>query len=390
MGLLDRKREVAIRQESTPGTAIALTSSHVLVRPRKATRPRLAPRSFDPDEAHAYPDMRPLRMGIQECSMEMGYQLRAPGDLTSAPAVSPIFESALWQRFQIWKVTIGTITSGPFQNMESFAAAPSGATGVVWMDTADGTTTLYYYELTGTVADGDTITGDTSGASATVSGAPSENGNLFRQSDSGFEAGEALHHVTAAWFNDGAMVRMRGALSEMAVELKNAEPAIVTHQFLGVFDDDTDTDLFGVETYPEESVNAPLWQGIGFFLDSYQPVDTTSMRLRFPVGLALREDAQEADGVKFCGYDRGAPQIDFSPGFVKKAVHPYLQNFRQGTTVYLKFLWGTAAGAIWEFHAPAVQFTQADPDDRAPGLAVLSNTVRCTGSKNDSAFLWQR
>lgn len=391
MGLRARKRQVAVQTEATPGTAGTLVGADVSLRVKEATSPQLRPRMYDPDEVQEYPDSRPLEPGISEVTVDAMYTLRGPGDLTSSPAAKAWLESALFSELDVKKATIGSVTSGPFVNLEVVTGAPSGGTGLVWLDTADGASVIYFLPLTGAIANGDTLTGAESGATVTLSGAPTEAGHLYRQSDSNFGAGDPLHHATVGFLLDGAAIVARSALSELSMECVNGQPVTMSHSFLGVLESDADKALFDKSAgYPEAAVKAPRFQGVNLLLDAYAPEDAVSMRLSFPVGLALREDIQKADGIRFCGYQRSAPQIVFAPAFVKKAAYDGFTKLTGGETFYLKFGWGTLDGSTWEVHAPEAQFEEVTGPTNREGLAEVSNTVRCAGKRNNSIFLWSR
>ena len=78
------------------------------------------------------------------------------------------------------RIAIGAITGGPFQHGELLDASTAGSgAGRVIFDTHNGSTEIYYEVLGTTIGSGETLTGQSSGATATTSSTTTNEGYAF-------------------------------------------------------------------------------------------------------------------------------------------------------------------------------------------------------------------
>ena len=88
---------------------------------------------------------------------------------STAPNWDVFLRACGMRRETLYKVTIGAVTGGPFRHGETITQTSTSATAKVFLDTHNGTTTLYVYSVVGTEDNSNIWTGGTSGATATPS-----------------------------------------------------------------------------------------------------------------------------------------------------------------------------------------------------------------------------
>lgn len=384
------KREFAFKQEVTPGTAEALTSAEVLIRIEDSSTVEPDIEVIETNEVQASSSRRPNLTGRKILGIPINYILRGPNSLANAPAANRLFECAMLLATALKRVPIGAITTGPFQDGESFTAAPSAATGRVFRSTANGATELKYFVLTGIVADNDVLTGAVSGATVTVSDPPTDYGRVYRFVDSDFGALDTRHHITAQYLLDGYQWTARGVLGDMTMNFRNGHPCRISQRLIGAFESHSDLALYGVSTYPEQSVAAPRFLGAELYLGSYKPTDIVEFSLELQTGAEAREDANSssADGVLYADYQRAAPVARFDPAFVKAATKDWFGDLVAGSTFAMRWKLGSAAGMIWEFFADQAQLNTVGVGARG-NLATAPLEIRLCGTNNDELFIWQ-
>lgn len=384
------KREFAVEKETTPGTAETLVSGDVAVRIRSGDTIEPDFESIDTQEVQGTSSKRPYLIGRRIQGFRVSYLMRGPGDLVTPPAIQDMLEASMLLGTALKKISIGTISSGPFQDGETITGGTSSAEGVVFRDTSDGASELKYYVTSGAFQDAETITGSTSGASATSSSDPADNGRVFRLTDSTFGGSDSKHHVTAGLYQDGFQWTARGALANLSMAFRNGHPCIVTQDYTGALASTGDAGLFGVTAYPEESVAAPRFLNASLKLGAYSPIDVVDFSLEFPINPEAREDANDssADGVLYADYERDHPRIRFDPGMVTAATYDYFSNMFAGSTFAMEWQLGSTAGSIWTFYADEAQFAELGAGARRNIATVPLEVILC-GVNNDEIFIWQ-
>lgn len=392
MGRTNR-REFAFKQEATPGVAETIASSDVFVKVERDVVPAPDVEQIDLNEAQATSDPQLGLTGRSVLDFPVQYVLRAPGDLVTAPAIAPLIEAAMFDGAAAKSVNIGSVTSGPFVAGEVITSDGAGSpTGLVLQETADGASLIPYIPLTGTIGSTETITGGTSGATATTSAGEADAGYAFRPADSDFEAGSSLHHGTMKYLQDGVMFEARGVLGDLEASFRNGHPCRINQRLLGAFSNHGDQALFGVTAYPEASVSPPRFLAATLRMGAYSPTDIVEFTLTADNGLNIREDANDnsADGVRFAGYGDKSLTVSFDPALPKPSTKDIFQELKDGTAFSMEWTLGSLgpAGERWTFSAPKAQFESIGLGDR-DRLATAPMTIRLTGDNNNSLLIWQ-
>src|SRR5690606_9669610 len=77
--------EIAVKQETTPGTFAAPSASDVVVRPRNEPTLNVTAEQIDLDEMHGSSYTSRILTGIKSLELGFSYALRGPGDLVTVP-----------------------------------------------------------------------------------------------------------------------------------------------------------------------------------------------------------------------------------------------------------------------------------------------------------------
>jgi len=385
--------QLAVEQEATPGTAIAIAAADVLTRIRSGY-------TFSPDvemiELEEVSDVGTTVAAVagrKQITFSVSYNLRGPGDTSTDPTIVDLWEAAVLTGAEAFESTVGVISGGPFVSGETVTGT-GGGTGMVLQDTSTGDTTLPHLVLSGTLDDADTLTGSTSGATATQSGAAAGVGYCFRPAD--WETG-AAHHCTVEGIRGGTtsttsyVIAGRGCLADINWAFSNGGPCVVSQNFVGAISNTANKETYTVTSYPEESTTVPRFLNAALSINSVQPTGINEVVIDYPTNPALVTDANSAlaDGVLYADYNRALPTITLTFDQVQTGTYDYFADFEAGTTRSFQMTHGSASGALWTFSAPNVQFRSIEVTEREPNRAAWAVTLGCTGTKNEELLIWQ-
>jgi hypothetical protein len=384
------KRQFAAKVETTPGTAETITSSEVLVRIRDGDTIEPNFEAIDSQEVQATSSKRPNLIGRRTLGFKVSYLLRGPGGLSTDPAAKPLLEASMLKGYDLQKISIGAITTGPFVDGETITGGTSAATGRVFRNTANGASEIKYFALTNTFQSGEVITGGTSTATATTSSTPSANGMVFQPADSDFGVSDSKHHVTAKLLQDGYQWTARGCLADLTMQFRNGHPCTISQSFLGAYSSSGDEALLTLATYPEESVAAPRFLNASLKFGVYSPSDVVDFSLEYPISPEAREDANDSagDGVRFADYQREHPRLRLDPAMVSAATYNYFSTMFAGTTFAMEWVLGSTSGSTWTFYADTAQFVNLGAGARR-NLATVPLEIILCGTNNNELYIWQ-
>jgi len=381
-------RQLACKKEATPGTVEAsIAAADITFKVTDDSRVNVRGEPIETGEVQANSSSRPVAIGSKIFEAEARAILRAHvTPLTAAPYTNPLFEMAMFVRRQIKQITIGAVTGGPFKNNEIIRVAGVDR-GVVFRDTS--ATPLKYYVIAGAIANLDVITGATSGATATASGAPIDQGQLYMLSDSDFEVGiDTLHHYTIESVNGKFFKKGRGCLGQMSMEFRVGDYCKLRSQILGAWESQGDRTPYTV-TYAEDGagVVTPKFTQATLFLEAYQPTDIVDFGLSIPLGLELRLDANHAaeGGVRLADYQRqnDPPIVTFDPAMVGATTYDFYTKYKAETTFAMRWQLGTK----FFFYADECQFVDVGEESRR-SLQTVPLQVRLCGKTNNELQIY--
>ena len=382
--------EFAVELEATPGTAETIVVGDVLVKIRDGYTITPDQELIDLDEVSSVSTQPAAVIGRRGVTFAVDYVLRGPGDLTTDPAVSDLWLSALFTGAQASTIAIGAIAGGPYFAGETITGTTSAGTGLVLQRTADSALTIPYLPLTGALVTTETLTGSESAATSTSSAGPIDGGYAFRPAD--WQTGTG-HHVTCKAFRDGYQWTGRGCLSDLSFAMNNGGPCIVTQNFLGALTAQGDAALFGVTTFPESTVVVPKFLNATIVFGTFSPNGIVDVNINWPTNPTFVEDANDpaGDGIVFTDYNRDIPTVSLEVDQELAATYDFFGNMQAGTLQNFELTHGAggAAGSRWTFSCDKAQFRSIGVGNRDPQRATFIIELGLTGSNNEELLIWQ-
>lgn len=186
MPLLTAKKQLAAAVEATAGSAPAGFPTAA----QAATLP--ANLSVSPDvEKFAQDFVRDSATALKETvgkkagGIEFECDLKGTTDglhATGAPNYSKFLKGVGFEEVEIQNIAIGAVTSGPFRHGETITQTTTAATATVFMDTHNGAAEIYVDKdsVTGSPNNSAVWTGQDSGATATPTAVPADEGFGWR------------------------------------------------------------------------------------------------------------------------------------------------------------------------------------------------------------------
>jgi hypothetical protein len=370
--MLSRRRQLAAKVESVEGTAETLAAADAKL---LAYNPKV---SFDAEMFTRDPVRASLShigkvTGKRPASLGFRMELRGSGTATTEPEWSKLLKSCGFQLNVLNVISIGTITSGPFQHGETITGTGSSATGRVVIKTLTGTATLYFVALTGTFQSGEVITGATSGATATTSSLPTAAGKEWKPLS---YYTNNVASLTMATYEDGMRKLITGARGKVKFGFKSGEPVMMDFAFSGV--EGGITDLALLTGIVHESSVPPAFLSAAFSIDAVA-AKVGEMDIDIASRLVARDDIQSARGLlSFIISDREIVG-SFNPEMLLAATHDFHTKWFNNTEMILDFVVGSTTGSKFRFYGPKVQYNKVDDEDR-DGLQLAKCTFDFNGT----------
>lgn len=355
MPKLQRVRQLAAKIESSEGVAESLagTDAKLLVYEPKV--------KFDVGMFQRNPARSSLAQltripGLKKGTLTARCEIRGSGTNTTAPAWYTLLRACGFGEHTVKSISIGAITSGPFQHWEVVTGGTSSATGRVVFRTANGASSLLLVVLTGTFQNSETLTGATSGATATTASTASDYGKGLKPS---YDIA-VVPSLTMAVYNDGIAHKLRGCRGKSKLSFKNGEPAFIDFEFMGAFVSTSDAALLSIT---HETTVPPVFLSAAATLDSFSPI-FSEIELDLAQTVALRESANDSSGLLSTVVTAREPVAKLNPEVDSVANYPIFAEWFAATERRLDFSLGSSSGNRFRFHAPKLQILDVDDADR--------------------------
>ncbi len=377
--------QLAIEQETTPGTAETPAAANVVVKVREGFvfEPEVESVVIDTvSDVDSKDGSVPTRLTQR---IDVGYPLIGPGDLVTPPAIAPFFEAAMFNGADALAATVDVVVSGgPFLAGEIITGSVSSDTGMVLQDAANGATVVYYVPVVGDLVDDDIITGSTSGATATINGAPADHGYAFRPASIEDYTAQA-HHCTLWGIiggGTGKAYKARSCLADLNLEFTDGGPCWASQTFLGAHIGVADQATFTLSNgYPEATNVIPQHKNNGMLWNYITPVIVGAVSVSIPTGITLLTDTTtgSSSGILYANYAKSAPTVSFQMGQVPVATYDWEADAAAMAKRSFEFTLGSTEGLKWRVAAPAAQITSLTPID-IEGIAGYQVELQLCGS----------
>ena len=370
MSMLIRKRQLAAKIEAVEGTAETLLAADAGILVNFSPKASYDPQMYQRDPVRASLTKMGKLAGKRSAGMDFSIELKGSGSITVEPEWMRLIKACGFASNALKKISIGAITSGPYQHGEVITGQTSGATGRVVIKTSNGTTTLYFVALSGTFETGEVITGGTSGATATASTDPVSAGFEIKPISS------AVVSLTMGLFEDGIRKVLKGCRGTVKFNFKIGEPATLDFSFKGVESGVADAPMLtGVsfdETVPPVLLNAVMsCDGVSLNIGEME-VDVANT-------LASKDKIDDAKGILSFMITGRDMQGSFNPEMVPVATHDFFSKWFSNTPMVVDLAYGEADGNKFRFYAPGIIYNKVDDGDR-DGIQLAQTSFDLTGS----------
>ncbi len=378
--MLRRKRQLAAKIESVEGVAetLAAQDAKLLI-----VDPKFNPdfKLFERNPVRANLSKMGKLTGTRSAGITFQLELRGSGTATVAPEWSKLIEACGFTKNVLRKLTVGTITGGAFLHGETITQSTTGASGRVVIDTATGTTSLYFVDLdTGTWDDENGITGQTSGASATPSSV--ENAGIEWKPLSDDPA-----TVTMGLFTDGLKRSVKGARGKVKFSLKSGEPAMMDFEFQGVFADVANADMLSGVLH--ETSLPPVFLDAKLTVDDYAAI-VSAIELNCDNTLSPRESVNDANGILSYRITERNFTGSIDPEMVLTDTIDFFDLFANNSARTLDFTVGSQSGNKFRFYIPKLVISDlADEERDGIDVAGLEFDLIANGQGDDELTILQ-
>ncbi len=370
MSMLIRKRQLAAKIEAVEGTAETLLAADAGILVNFSPKASYDPQMYQRDPVRASLTKMGKLAGKRSAGIDFSIELKGSGLVTVEPEWLRLIKSCGFASNALKKISIGAITSGPYLHGETITGETSGATGRVVIKTANGTTTLYFVALSGTFETGEVITGGTSGATATASVDPVSAGFEIKPISG------SVVSLTMGLFEDGIRKVLKGCRGTVKFNFKIGEPATLDFSFKGVEAGVTDVPMFtGVSfdnTVPPVLLNAVMaCDGVS--------LNIGEMEINVSNTLASKDKIDDAKGILSFMITGRDMQGSFNPEMVPVATHDFFSKWFSNTPMVIDLAYGETEGNKFRFYAPGIIYNKIDDGDR-DGLQLAQTSFDLTGS----------
>jgi hypothetical protein len=368
--MLIRKRQLAAKIEAVEGTAETLLAADAGILVNFSPKASYDPQMYQRDPVRASLTKMGKLAGKRSAGIDFSIELKGSGLVTVEPEWLRLIKSCGFASNALKKISIGAITSGPYLHGETITGETSGATGRVVIKTANGTTTFYFVALSGTFETGEVITGGTSGATATASADPVSAGFEIKPISG------SVVSLTMGLFEDGIRKVLKGCRGTVKFNFKIGEPATLDFSFKGVEAGVTDVPMFtGVSfdnTVPPVLLNAVMaCDGVS--------LNIGEMEINVSNTLASKDKIDDAKGILSFMITGRDMQGSFNPEMVPVATHDFFSKWFSNTPMVIDLAYGETEGNKFRFYAPGIIYNKIDDGDR-DGLQLAQTSFDLTGS----------
>jgi len=368
--MLIRKRQLAAKIEAVEGTAETLLAADAGILVNFSPKASYDPQMYQRDPVRASLTKMGKLAGKRSAGIDFSIELKGSGSVTVEPEWLRLIRACGFASNALKKITIGAITTGPYLHGETITGETSGATGRVVLKTVNGTTTLYFIALSGTLETGEVITGGTSGATATASADPTSAGFEIKPVSS------SVVSLTMGLFEDGIRKVLKGCRGTVKFNFKIGEPATLDFSFKGVEAGVADVPMFtGVSfdnTVPPVLLNAVMaCDGVS--------LNIGEMEINVSNTLASKDKIDDAKGILSFMITGRDMQGSFNPEMVPVATHDFFSKWFSNTPMVVDLAYGETEGNKFRFYAPGIIYNKIDDGDR-DGLQLAQTSFDLTGS----------
>jgi len=199
-------------------------------------------------------------------------------------------------------------------------------------------------------------------------------------------ASASIPCLTMALYLDGICKKIRGARGTVKFTHKVGEPVMMEFEFTGVLDSIATVAM--LTSVSEATTIPPAFLNASLTLDNYATV-ISALTIDIANEIALRDDANGADGYKSAVITKRDPKGSIDPEMVPIATYDFLTKLKADTKMAFTETLGSVDGNKFVITAPEVQYTGMKDADRN-GIDVASMELAFNGNSGDDEISIQQ
>lgn len=321
-------------------------------------------------------------VGEKTVQSQFSTEVVGSGTNTVVPEQDQFIRACGYAPITVSGIAIGSITGGPFLRNETITGTTSSATGRVVIPATDGDTNLYIEVLTGTfTSGGETLTGSTSGATASSSAGEVAAGFAYTPVSSSFETLSIRHE------EDGYVKKIAGAMGSFTITAEASKIVMFEFTMQGVLqlfgDQALTTGVTYYDTLPEIFVDAKLQVDRGT-AGAFTPILAT-VTIDAANDIVVRKDANGVTGFVSAIVTGRAPTASMDPEMVLASEYDFYGKFFNGENASLGFRVGdgVAGNTQWVF-ADNIQYSSvADGERDSVAIAQIESGLKSLSPSGD-------
>lgn len=382
--LLSRLKQIGAAVEATCGAGASFSASDFKLRISSlSAEVEMAPIEDETLSASLSP--RKLAMGEKTVTVQVAGKLVGSGVAGTVPEHDVYLRGCGMVSVVLQRIAIGAVASGPFIPGEVITQATSLATGRVMKACYNGDAYLYFVILSGTWNASGVITGGTSAATATPSGAHSAAGHAYHPVTNSQES------IAIKAEEDGTFTLCYGAMGSFTISSDSSGSATIEYTFNGKLptngtgDAAMTTGITRFDTAYPTFVDALLVLDRGL-VDEFTPV-VRSVSVDMQNESVVRKDANDPSGLVAAKVTGRVPTITVTAETMKAASFDVFQKMADSDSVSIGWRWTAPDNNVWIWGMNG-QLTGAPKGD-ADGFNTNDLTFRMNGvSSTGDDELW--
>lgn len=376
--MLTQSKQMTGKLEEIEGTLETLTAADA------KTKVFGAKFKSDPEKLESNPERisgcaQPSQIGKISADLGFWVEIRGSGVKTTDPDWVKYYQCCGNSSALLKSIDIGAVTSGPFLHNEVITGA-GGGQGRVVMKTANGAAKIYYVAVgTIEIENGETITGGTSGATATTASVPASAGRVWRPII------EDVPTLSDGLNQDGYLEKLAGGRGNAKISINAGGKGIINFAFKGANAGQSGESFLTGVAY--EETDPPVFKSGTVTLDAYTP-GFSSLEIDLGVQLAQREDPTKTSGILSYALTNRKITGTLVIDMILAAVYDLRAKQEAKTEVEFKLTWGTTPSQ-YILYFPRIQFLDIDKGDK-DGLVTATVQFQANGSldqNDDFAFI---
>lgn len=381
---VSRKKQFAIKQETTNGTKATISASDYGLQLSEITATNNI-EMYDNNVFKGSIDHSASRTGKGNSVATIGGEFKNSGTLNTAPKVGDILESSRFKKSNVYGYAFSAASGSSTRGADIITGGTSGATGrYVKIEGSK----IYLADIVGTFTLGETVTDSLGNWTATLGAKDGTATGLYYRGDSS-SASEKCYTVSIN--EDGILKPFFGAMSNFGLDVNTDGFAKFTASMTGVMDKTNwgaSVAMIDESTITWETSEPPVVVNASLTIGTYSPVGVSRVNIDVGNTVTLIEDLNSDTWYRHADVVSRGVNGTIELLTVDPSEKDFYSDFIDGARASLNFTIGSGAGKQIEIIMPYIQYTGLTDADKE---GFLSTTLTFKAVGDDKAIgIWFR